>query len=218
MELRPTTTLVPTKFRKPQHIHDHDKLCLSKEAAQHVYHVVQHNEPVTPLYINPHKAAKPSSHVTPKENSLDMHNQPSKATLQPEMESKPHAQALHGNIDYCFGKDPVNKGQPTELLWSLMSTEVTHTSHTTNTTPYSPLYSERLYDCLDLSEINFTEFLMGIVLIGLRKSNQLLKYLLILRRQVMFLPLTWANSAPLVEILSLRIKFLLVAIAPHRGL
>ena len=146
LELSPSTTLAPTKFRKPQHIHDHDKLCLPKEAAQCVYHAVQNNEPVIPLYINPHIAAKPSLHVIPKE--------PSKASLQPEMESNPYAQALHDNTDYHFCKDPVNKGQPTELLWSLLSTEVIYTSHTTNTSPYSPLYSESLYDCLDLSEIN----------------------------------------------------------------
>ena len=42
---------------------------------------------------------------------------------------------------------------------------------------------------------------MGIVLIGLSKSKQLLKYLLILRRPVMFLPHTQANSGPLVGIL-----------------
>ena len=33
----------------------------------------------------------------------------------------------------------------------------------------------------------------------------------------MFLPHTWANSAPLVEILSLRIRFLLVAIGTSQG-
>ena len=88
-------------------------LSLSKEAAQHVYHAVQNNEPVTPLYINPHKAAKLSSRVILKE--------PSKAALQPEMESNPYAQALHDNIDYHFCNDPVNKGQTNELLWSLLS-------------------------------------------------------------------------------------------------
>ena len=77
LELNPSTTLATTKFRMPQHIHDHDQLCLSKKAAQHVNHAVQNNEPVTPLYINPHKAAKPYSHITLKE--------PSKAALQPEM-------------------------------------------------------------------------------------------------------------------------------------
>ena len=69
------------------------------------------------------------------------------------MESNPYGQALYDNINSCFGKDPVNKGQPTELLWSLLSTEVIYTSHTTYTRPYFPLYSYRLYDCLDLSEI-----------------------------------------------------------------
>ena len=59
---------------------------------------------------------------------------------------------------------------------------------------------------------------MGVVLIGLRKANELLKYLLILRRQVVFLPGTWASSAPLLEVLSLRIKFLVVAGEPHREL
>ena len=146
LELRPSTTLAPSKFRKPQHTHDNDKLCLSKEASQHVYHAVWNNEPVTPLYINPHKAVQPSSHVTLKE--------PSSAALLPEMESNPYAQALHDSIDYCFCKDPVNKGKPTDLLWSLLSTEVIYASHTTNASPYSPLYSERLYDHLDLSEIN----------------------------------------------------------------
>ena len=105
------------------------------------------------MCINPHIAAKPSSHVTLKE--------PSKAALQPEMESNPDAQALHDNIDYHLSKDPVNKGQPTELLWSLMSKEVIYTSHTTNTSLYSPLYSERLYDYLDLSEINTLRVLKG---------------------------------------------------------
>ena len=62
------------------------------------------------------------------------------------------------------------------------------------------------------------EFWKGIVLIGLRRCNQLLKYLLILRRQAMLLPHTLANSAPLVGILSLRIRFLLVAAAPYREL
>ena len=59
---------------------------------------------------------------------------------------------------------------------------------------------------------------MGSVLIGLRRSNQLFKYLLMLRRQLMFLPHSWESSAPLVEILSLRIRFLLVAVTSHRKL
>ena len=33
--------------------------------------------------------------------------------------------------------------------------EVIYTSHTTDTSPYSPMYFERLYDCFDLSEINY---------------------------------------------------------------
>ena len=40
------------------------------------------------------------------------------------------------------------------LLWSLLSMEVIYALHTTHTSPYLPLYSERLYDHLDLSEIN----------------------------------------------------------------
>ena len=60
---------------------------------------------------------------------------PSSAALQPEMESNPYAQALHDSIDYCFFKDPVNTGKPTELLWSLLSTEVIYASHTTNASP-----------------------------------------------------------------------------------
>ena len=153
LELSPSTTLAPTKFRKPQHIHDHDKLCLSKEAAQHVYHAVWNDEPVPLLCINPHKAVKSSSHVTLKG--------PSSAALQPEMESNIYVQALHDNNDYHFCKDPVNKGKPTELLWSLLSTEVIYASHTTNTSPYLPSYSERLNDCLDLSEINYPRGLNG---------------------------------------------------------
>ena len=153
MELSPNTTLAPTKFRKPQYIHDHDKLCLSKEAAQHVYHAVWNNEPVTPLYINLHRAAKPSSHVTLKE--------PSSAALQPEMESNPYAQALHDSIDYHFFKDPLNTGKPTELLWSLLFMEVIYASHTINVSPYLHLYSERLHDHLDLSEIKSSRVLNG---------------------------------------------------------
>ena len=53
----------------------------------------------------------------------------------------------------------MNKGHPTELLWSLLSTEVIYTSHTANTSLYLPFYSERLYDCLDLSEINYPRVL-----------------------------------------------------------
>ena len=98
------------------------------------------------MYSYPHKAAKPSSHVTLKD--------PSSAALQPEMESNPYAQALHDSIDYCLCKDPANKEKPTELLWFLLSMEVIYASHTTNASPYSPLYSERLYDHLGLSEIN----------------------------------------------------------------
>ena len=70
------------------------------------------------------------------------------------MESNPYAQALYDSIDYHFCKDPVNAGKPTELLWSLLSREVIYASHATNVSPYLPLYSERLYDHLDLSEIN----------------------------------------------------------------
>ena len=101
MELSPSATLAPIIFRKPQHIHDHDKLCLSKEATQHIYHAVQNSEFVTSLYINPHKAAKLLSHITLKE--------PSKAALQPEMESNLYAQTLQDDIDYHFCKDPVNE-------------------------------------------------------------------------------------------------------------
>ena len=75
------------------------------------------------------------------------------------MVSNPYAQALHDDIDYHFCKDPVNKGKPTELLWSLLSTKVIYSSHTTNTSPYLPLYSERLCDHLDLSEINYPRVL-----------------------------------------------------------
>ena len=71
---------------------------------------------LTLLCINPHKAVKPSSYVTLKG--------PSNAALQPEMESNLYVQALHDNNDYHFCKDPVNKGKPTELLWSLLSMDV----------------------------------------------------------------------------------------------
>ena len=125
-------------------MHDHDKLCLSKEAAQHVYHAVWNNVPVTLLCINPHKAVKPSSYVTLKG--------PSSADLQPDMESNLYVQALCDNNDYHFCKDPMKKRKPSELLWSLLSMDVTYALRTTNTTPYLPLYSEWLYDCLDLSK------------------------------------------------------------------
>ena len=55
----------------------------------------------------------------------------------------------------------MNTGKPTELLWSLLSTEVICASHTTNASPYSPLYSGRLCDCLDLSKINKPRVLNG---------------------------------------------------------
>ena len=77
------------------------------------------------------------------------------------MGSNPYAQALHDSIGYYFCKDQVNTGTPTELLCSLLSTEVIYALHTTNTSPYSPIYSERLYDCLDLSEINNPRVLNG---------------------------------------------------------
>ena len=53
-------------------------------------------KPVTPLYINPHNGAKSSSHVITTD--------PSKAALQPEMESNPYAQALHDNTDTTLVK------------------------------------------------------------------------------------------------------------------
>ena len=51
MELRNSTTLVPKRFKKPQYTHKHDKVCLSPEAAQHVYQAVQNNQPVTHMHI-----------------------------------------------------------------------------------------------------------------------------------------------------------------------
>ena len=55
----------------------------------------------------------------------------------------------------------MNKGHPIELLWLLVSMEVINTSYTTNRSSYLPLYSERLYDHLDLSEINYPRVLYG---------------------------------------------------------
>ena len=182
---------------------------MSKGATQHVYHAVQINEPVTHLYINPHKAAKHSSHVIPKE--------PSKAASQPEMESNPYAQALHDNIDYYLCKDPVNKGQSTELLWSLLSMEVIYTSHTTNTRLYLPLYSERLYDCLDLYEINYPIVLNEDYSDRFEEVQSTLKISTHFEETSDVSTKCMANSAPWVEILSLRIRFLLMAIAPQRS-
>ena len=70
-------------------------------------------------------------------------------------------QALNNGIDCHFCNNPVNTGKHTELLWSLLSTEVINASHTTNASPCSPLYSERLYDHLDLAEINYPRVLNG---------------------------------------------------------
>ena len=210
LHLSPSTTLAPTKFRKPQHIHEHNKLCLSKEAAQHFYHAVQINEPITPFYINPHKAAKPTSHVTPKE--------PSKAALQPEMESNPYAQALNDNIDCHFCKDPMNKGQLTELLWSLLSTEVIYTSHTTNTSPYSNIHSERLYDCLDLSEINYPTVLNEDCSDRLEEVQSTLKISTHFEGTSVVSTTYMGKLCPMGRDFKFENQLLLVVIAPHREL
>ena len=114
-----TTQTPPDKL--PRYIPDKDKLCLSKEQAEHVYEAVENGEQVKPLSVN---------------SSID------------EQDSifNPYTIGLRTNTDSSFKKEPAIEMKKCDLTWSILSTVVDYTE-CGKSSPYkevnhSPVYSK----------------------------------------------------------------------------
>ena len=114
-----TTTTPPDKL--PRYIPDKDKLCLSKEQAEHVYEAVENGEQVKPLSVN---------------SSID------------EQDSifNPYTIGLRTNTDSSFKKEPAIEMKKCDLTWSILSTVVDYTecgkSSPHKEVNHSPVYSK----------------------------------------------------------------------------
>ena len=81
-------------------------MCLSKEAAQHVYEAVLHNKPVAPLYIEPRSTTE---NIDPEAQSTTLYEA-----------------ALFRGVDCTNSVDPLDNLHSSDLLWSLLSTEISY--------------------------------------------------------------------------------------------
>ena len=70
MGLRASNTLVPESSKRPQYVCRHEELCLSPEAAQHVYKAAQNNQPVTSILIEAEHAIDLPASTNPYEVAL----------------------------------------------------------------------------------------------------------------------------------------------------
>ena len=102
--------------RKILVIPEASKICLSPEAAQHVYEAVLQNLPVDPLSIN----------------------QPMSMQCEEISNQNPYTAVMNGDLDVYGNADPFWKLKQSELCWSLMSTEIGYKVDTTKG-PYSSL-------------------------------------------------------------------------------
>ena len=121
-----TTQTPPDKL--PKYIPDRDKLCLSKEQAEHVYEAVENGEQVKPLSVN---------------SSVDKQF--------PVV--NPYTIGLSTNTDSSLKKEPSLEMKKCDLTWSILSTVVDYTECDKNSpykeVNYSPVYS-RFTDTKDL--------------------------------------------------------------------
>ena len=116
-----TTQTPPDKVHKlPRYISDRDKLCLSREQAEHVYVAVENGEQVKPLVVN---------------SSVEEHF--------PVV--NPYTIGLRTNTDSSLKKEPSLEMKKCDLTWSILSTVVDYTECDKNSPyremNYSPVYS-----------------------------------------------------------------------------
>ena len=114
-----TTQTPPDKL--PRYIPDSDKLCLSREQAEHVYEAVENGEQVKPLVVN--------SSVDEEFSIVN-----------------PYTIGLRTNTDSALKKEPALEMKKCNLAWSILSTVVDYTECDKNS-PYkevncSPVYSK----------------------------------------------------------------------------
>ena len=95
-----TTQTPPDKL--PRYIPDRDKLCLSKEQAEHVYEAVENGEQVKPLSVN---------------SSVD----------EQFPIVNPYTIGLRTNTDSSLKKEPALEMKKCDLTWSILSTVVDYT-------------------------------------------------------------------------------------------
>ena len=114
-----TTQTPPDKL--PRYIPDRDKLCLSKEQAEHVYEAVENGEQVKPLSVN--------SGVDEQDSIVN-----------------PYTIGLGTNTDSSLKKEPALEMKKCDLTWSILSTVVDYTecgkSSPYKEVNYSPVYSK----------------------------------------------------------------------------
>ena len=92
-----TTQTPPDKL--PRYIPDREKLCLSREQAEHVYEAVENREQVKPLVVN-----------SSVEEQFPVVN--------------PYTIGLRTNIDSSLKKEPSLEMKKCDLTWSILSTVV----------------------------------------------------------------------------------------------
>ena len=114
-----TTQTPPDKL--PRYIPYRDKLCLSKEQAEHVYEAVENGEQVKPLSVN---------------SSVD----------EQDPIVNPNTIGLRMNTDSSLKKEPALEMKKCDLTWSILSTVVDYTEcgkiSPYKEVNYSPVYSK----------------------------------------------------------------------------
>ena len=128
MELRESTTSTPEQ--QPKYIPEHEQLCLSRKAAQHVYEAVLNNKPVTPLYL---KTEHGRSHA---------------ASPAVEAVLDPLSNAYSKSIDPQLHQKPLWHVHDAELTWSILSTDVDYTVADVQG-PYKVLNNSPLFNLME---------------------------------------------------------------------
>ena len=112
-----TTQTPPDKL--PRYIPNRDKLCLSREQAEHVYEAVENGEQVKPLVVN---------------SSVD----------EQFPVVNPYAIGLRTNTDSSLKKEPSLEMKKCDLTWSILSTVVDYTECDKNS-PYREMNYSQIY-------------------------------------------------------------------------
>ena len=99
--MRESTTQTPPD-KLPRYIPDRDKLCLSREQAEHVYEAVENGEQVKPLSVN-----------SSVDEQFPVVNQ--------------YTIGLRTNTDSSLKKEPSLEMKKCDLTWSILSTVVDYT-------------------------------------------------------------------------------------------
>ena len=115
-------------------------MCLSREAAQHVYEAVLNDKPVTPLYLQ-------TEHV--KSHAA---RQAVGAVLDPL------SNAYSKSIDTQLHQEPLWHMHDAELTWSILSTDVNYTVSDVQG-PYKALNNSPLFNLMEPLKLDETEYL-----------------------------------------------------------